>query len=292
VTQAGRGRANSADRRPHSWLRSVAGRLERDYLRRDRLGELDRLVRRAQALGYRTMTLSQFAGQDPAADGRILLLRHDVDSDVARARRMFAVERELGAVGSWFFRRRTWDVAFMRELAAGGAEVGYHYEQLADLIKERGAGTADAARALVGPGRERLRASLSGLRATCELPLDVLASHGDFANAAVGVGNVVLLDDPPLRRELGVRLEAYDIEDRVDARFTDAAGSAAWWPSDPAHAVERGERVVEVLLHPRAWGAAPLANAREDAHRLREGVVYAARRARARRSGAARDGGD
>jgi hypothetical protein len=263
--------------------RKVITRIERDYLRRGRLGELDRFMRRALALGYRTCTLSEFAATGaPEANERILLLRHDVDSDVARARRMFALEQTLGITGSWFFRRRTWDVALMRELAAAGAEVGYHYEELADLIKERGAGTAEAARALIGPARERLRVLLPALRANSGLPLDVLASHGDFANAAVGVTNVELLADRAFRAELGVRLEAYDVEQRVDARFTDAAGADRWAPGDAAAALERGERVVEVLVHPRAWGAAPVANAREDLHRLREGAAYGLRRVRTR----------
>jgi hypothetical protein len=261
-------------------LAAATARIRRDYLRPERLGELDRFVRRALVLGYRTMPLSDFAAA--GADGRILLLRHDIDSDIARARRMHQLERALGVVGSWFFRRRTWDVALMRELAAAGAEVGYHYEELADLIKRRGAGTPEAARALIPSARERLRAALPGLRASSGLALDVLASHGDFANRAVGVENLVLLEDRAFRAELGVRLEAYDVEDRVDARFTDAAGAARWWPGDAGAALERGDRVVEVLLHPRAWGAAPLANAREDLHRVREGAAYRLRRARRR----------
>jgi hypothetical protein len=37
----------------------------------------------------------------------------------------------------------------MRQRAADGHEVGYHYEELATLVKQRGAATADEARALV-----------------------------------------------------------------------------------------------------------------------------------------------
>jgi hypothetical protein len=274
---------------PVAGARAVVARVRRDYLRPPRLGELDRFVCHALARGYRTMTLSEFAADAPAT-GRILLLRHDVDSDVTRARRMFALEQRLGVTGSWFFRRRTWDVALMRELASAGAEVGYHYEELADLIKQRGAATAEAARALIGPARERLRAALPALRASSGLPLDVLASHGDFANAAVGVTNVELLEDRAFRAAIGVRLEAYDVEHRVDARFTDAARVARWWPGDPAEALERGEQVVEVLVHPRAWGAAPVANAREDLHRLGAGVGYGLRRALGARSRAGSGG--
>ena len=107
----------------------------------------------------------------------------------------------------------------------------------------------------------------------------MLASHGDFANRAVDVSNVELLDDRAFRAAAGVRLEAYDIAGHVDFRATDGAGGrGAYWPADPRRALERGARVVEVLVHPRAWGAAPLVNARLDLYRLVEGGRYALRR--------------
>jgi hypothetical protein len=271
-----------------SALRAVASiprRVHRDYLQPERLAELDRLLRLALDQGYVATTLSSFAeleadsvGEAPA---RILLLRHDIDSDVARARRIWVVEQQLGITGSWFFRRSTWDVVFMRELAEAGCDVGYHYEELATLIKERGAGSAAEARRLIGPARALLSASIGPLRADSGLPLDVFAAHGDFANRAVGVSNVELLADPGFRAAIGARLEAYDIESRVDARASDGGlPHQYWWPLDPADALRRGERVVELLLHPRAWGAARAENARADLHRLSEGWRYRIRRSR------------
>jgi hypothetical protein len=258
-------------------MRRLATRLYRDYLQPERLDELRRLLGRALELGYETMTLSAFAdARVPRAP--VLLLRHDVDSDVARARRMWEIERELGVVGSYFFRRSTWDVRLMRELAAAGFEVGYHYEELATLVKERGAVTAREARELIAPARERLQTSLTELRADSGLALDVLASHGDFANRAVDVANVELLDDAAFRRRIGVRLEAYDVEDGVDVRWSDGAGLENGSAAEPMRAFERGGRVVELLLHPRAWGAAPVTNARLDFARLLDGARYNLRR--------------
>lgn len=264
----------------------IARRLYGDYLQPERLGELRALLEGAATNGYRTMTLSDFAarvangGHD---DERILLLRHDVDSDVPRARRMWELERSLGMVGSYFFRRRTWDVGFMRELQAAGFEAGYHYEELATLVKRHGAASADEARALLGSGRDLLADSIGALRADSGLALDVLAAHGDFANRAVGVSNVEMLDDADLRARAGVRLEAYDVEPHMTARSTDSVSGGGWHPADPAEAIRRGDPVVAVLLHPRSWGRAPVANLREDVHRLREGVVFFLRQQRRRR---------
>jgi hypothetical protein len=267
----------------------IARRVYGDYLQPERLDDLRSLLEAARDAGYRTMTLSAFA--DRVREGsqdqgeRILLLRHDVDSDVPRARRMREIEASLGMVGSYFFRRSTWDVAFMRELVAADCEVGYHYEELATLIKERGAATATETRALLEVARARLRTTIPELRAGSGLTLDVLAAHGDFANRAVGVSNVEMLDDRELRSEIGVRLEAYDVETHVSARSADGGPPNGWRTGDPLDAIRRGEPVVAVLLHPRSWGRAPLANARADLRRAGEGCVYLLRRARRRRGG-------
>jgi hypothetical protein len=274
VTRHGRRRRAAA---------AAATRVYRDYLEPERLAELLRLLGRAVDHGYESMTLSAFAEHvaagAPGPPARVLLLRHDVDSDVRRARRIWEIERGLGMVGTYFFRRSTWDVPFMRELAGAGCDVGYHYEELATLIKEHGAPTAAAARELIVPARERLRDALVELRAGSGLALDVLASHGDFANRAVNVPNVELLDDAEFRTQIGARLEAYDIEEHVNVRCSDGAGGGRWFPVDPDLGLARGARVVELLIHPRAWGAAPMTNARMDAARLLDGARYRLRRA-------------
>lgn len=269
-----------------SRARAIALRLHAHYLQAERLDEFEALLSAALERGYKPMTLLAFAqstvAEAPAAGDRVLLMRHDIDTDVPRARRMWRIEKRLGVVGSYFFRRSTWDVGFIRELSAAGNDVGYHYEELADVVKERGAATATQARALIGVARERLRARLTELRASSGLALDVLAAHGDFANRAVGVSNVELLADHAFRAEIGARLEAYDIEPRVWARSSDGVPATAWLPEHPMHAIRRDERVVEVLVHPRSWGGAPAVNARADVVRFCEGCAYRLRCARRR----------
>jgi len=266
---------------------AIARRVYRDYLQRERLDEFRALLGAATDHGYEPMTLSAFArrvvARPPAADDRILLLRHDIDSNIPRARRMWAIERELGVVGSYFFRRCTWDVRFMRELSAAGNEVGYHYEELATVVKEEGAATAADARALLDVARARLCATVAELRADSGLALETFAAHGDFASRAVRVSNVELLRDPAVRTEIGVRHEAYDVEVHASARSTDGVSPGGWGPENPTAAIRRGERAVVVLLHPRSWGGAPVTNARADLLRLREGGAYRLRCARRRR---------
>ena len=262
---------------------TIAGRLHGDYLQRERLDDFQALLRTALEHGYRTMPLSAFAALiaagAPRADDRILLLRHDVDTDVRRARRMWEMEHRIGVVGttSSVARRgtsRSWGSS--RRPAATSAITTRSLRRWSRSV----AASAAEARALIGAARDRLRTTVPELRARTGLALDVFAAHGDFANRAVGVSNVELLSDPALRAELGVRLEAYDIESHVSARSSDGIPPRGWQPEDPKHAIRRGEAVVAVLLHPRSWGGAPAVNARADLVRLREGCVYRLRRAR------------
>ena len=248
--------------------RKAAARLYRDYLQPERLAAFAGFLAQALDAGYETMTLGAFAAlvarSDSGAPGRVLLVRHDVDSDVSRARRMRAIERGLGTVGTYFFRRATWDVAFMRELQSEGCEVGYHYEELATLVKERGATGPAQARALIGLARGRLRGTLAELRADSGLAPRRPRGARRLRQSRRRRLQRRAAGDAAFRAEIGVRLEAYDVEEHVDARASDNAWPGYWEPEDPAAALARGAPVVEVLVHPRAWGRSPAANARAD----------------------------
>jgi GNAT superfamily N-acetyltransferase len=261
-----------------SAARRIAGRLYGDYLLPSRLREYELLLSLALTAGYATLPLGEFARREELPE-RVLLLRHDIDSDLATAARMWRIEQRLGVRGTWFFRLSTWDDSLIDEIAGGGCEVGYHYEELATLAVRRGARSRKAALALIGEARDLLRSNSAAVRRRSGLPLTTFASHGDFANRRTGVANTALLEDEGLRAELDVRVEAYDetITSRFDARASDRGHPQLWTPSDPADALRAGAGVIEILVHTRPWGAAPLANARLDLARLRDGALLLAR---------------
>lgn len=261
-------------------LATIGHRVYANFLMPDRFGAYEALLAEALARGYAPRSVAAFwaelrAGLAP--DRRYLVLRHDVDTDPATARAMWRIGRRLGVAGSFYFRLSTLDRQLMAEIAAGGGEASYHYEEIATVAKARGLKTREAVERAMPEIRALFLANLRRLRAETGLPMDVVASHGDFANRRLGVPNRELLADPAFRAEAGVALEVYDapITAAVDRRFSDSLYPAQWNPGHPGAALAEGARVVYVLLHPRHWRASPLENVRDDLGRLWEGVRYA-----------------
>lgn len=263
-------------------IRTVWKRLYRDYVMADRTADYGRLLGLARAMGYRGTTIGAFhkalkAGTGDGADlRRLLVLRHDIDSSPELCRAFAAAEERAGMRGTYFFRLSTVDVGIMRELAEAGHEVGYHYEELATLAKERGANRTDRVDGLIPAARERFAANLAALRERTGLPLRVAASHGDFANRVLDVTNVVILRDPGFRAAQGITVEAYDAElmRPIALRVADTYHPAFWKPEDPQRALRAGVGPGYILTHPRQWGRQPLCNARDDLLRLVEGALF------------------
>ena len=87
---------------------------------------------------------------------------------------------------SYFFRLSTLAPALMAEIAAGGGEASYHYEELSWVAKRRRLRSrSDALRALP-EARDRFAENLQTLRMKTGLPMRVVASHGDFVNRRLG----------------------------------------------------------------------------------------------------------
>ena len=63
---------------------------------------------------------------------KTLILRHDVDLKPENSLRTSHIEAERGMYGIYYFRAvpESWDEKIIREIAALGHEIGYHYESL------------------------------------------------------------------------------------------------------------------------------------------------------------------
>ena len=263
----------------------IAWRIHQAFLMGDRLEEFEALLRRAHRGRYRVVTIAQWidrVARGTTADARVLVLRHDVDTDAPTALRMAELERSLGMRGSFYFRLGTFDDRVVRRLLDMGMDVGYHFEEIATFAKRHRLGRREAVLARLPEIVDEFVANLTALRARYGLPFDVVCSHGDWANRALGLPNTVLLEDPAVRARAGIVHETYDaaLVAPLAARFSDCDRPRLWRPDDPGPALDEGRSPVKLLVHPSQWKASVPHNLRELTTRSREAIAYARWRAR------------
>jgi len=263
-----------------SRLAIARNRIYADFLMPSRLPAQRRMLEAMLAAGYDVISIATWrerrAAGGPEADPPTVILRHDIDTDPGTGRRMWELERSLGIAGSFFFRLSTLDVPLMQEIAAAGGHASYHYEEIATVAKRRRLRNQAEVEPHLPEMRDEFRANLVRLRQRTGLPLDIVASHGDFANRRLGMPNWLLLTDADVRQETGIALEAYDeaLTGFITSRHSDTLHPRYWVGEDPLAAVARHDAVVHVLLHPRHWRTAPLINALDDLGRFRESLAW------------------
>lgn len=83
-----------------------------------------------QQAGYRIITFEEYITQRPT--GKYIILRHDVDELAGNALRMAQEEHALGIKATYYFRivKQSNNPTIIRQIAAWGHEIGYHYEDL------------------------------------------------------------------------------------------------------------------------------------------------------------------
>ena len=96
-------------------------------------------------------TLKRYRALLRALKGRDVILRHDVDKRPGNSLRMARMEAEEGWKAVYYFRAVpcSWDEKVIREIAALGHEIGYHYECLTTCHGDLEAAWADFQKNLV-----------------------------------------------------------------------------------------------------------------------------------------------
>jgi len=266
--------------------RAVRDRIYADFLMPSRLAAYRQMLETMLASGYSVVSIDRYWRGRGTADSNpsnppdpirpTVILRHDIDTDPGTGRRMWEIGHELGIAASFFFRLSTLDVPLMSEIAAGGGHASYHYEEIATVAKRRRLRSRREVDGFLPEIRAEFVRNLAAVRQRTRLPIDIVASHGDFANRRLGTPNWTILTDQEVRTANGIVLEAYDHElmGTVTSRHSDTLHPRYWVGESPLVAVGRREPVVHVLVHPRHWRTAPLTNALDDLGRLRENVAY------------------
>ena len=259
-------------------MKKLLNRLYSDYLMPSRLREYESLLVQARQAGYRQLSVRSFyraMRESGAHADKVLVHRHDIDSDLRTARKMFDLEVRHGVRASYYFRLSTLDIGFMRAIEAAGSEASYHYEEVATYAKHHRLRRGCEVRACFPDIRVQFERNFMRISTELGLRMATVASHGDFANRRLKVINHELLRDPELRRRCGIECESYDSEllRHFDLYVSDRPYPVFYYPVSPFEALGRHARIC-FLTHPVQWETNWVENTRCNMVRLAEELVW------------------
>lgn len=257
-------------------MKNMLNRIYSDYLMPSRLAQYERLVQQAAEAGYRQQSVREFLLPAPAGGrGPTLVHRHDIDSDVRTAAKMFAIEARHGITASYYFRLSTLDIGLMREIEAYGSEASYHFEEVATFAKRHHIKDARALRSRFPLIQAQFRHNLQSIEQMLAYKLVTVASHGDFANRRLKVINHEILHDEVFRARCGIACEAYDasLMRQFDLYISDRPHPTYFHPMAPSEALGRYDCIC-LLTHPVQWETNWRESTRCNVRRLFEGLAW------------------
>jgi hypothetical protein len=258
-------------------MKPILNRIYGDYLMPSRLAIYEELLEQARALGYAQESVRDFhASLLRGESGRkVLVHRHDIDSDVRTARKMFAIETRLGVRASYYFRLSTLDFGLMRAIEAYGSEASYHYEEVADFAKRHHIKDPNEVRRHFAEIRERFFHNYERIANQLTARMTTVASHGDFVNRRLNVINHELLLDRGLRARCGILCESYDADllRHFGIYISDKPYPQYYHPVSPFEALGRYERIC-FLTHPNQWETNWTENTRCNLRRLYQELTW------------------
>lgn len=222
--------------------------------------------------------LERFRGAKPTRP--CLAIRHDVDiNNVVGNQTFFKVELAHRATATYYFRLSTAMAhrTFINRLLQSGFEVGYHFEEAADLAKERQLRTREDVFRCRGEIQERFMRNCERFRKQYNPHLKSVSSHGDWINRHLKFMNNELLDES-LLAQCGLDFEAYDgtFKGYFNLYLSDVTLPPERWIGDNDW-IDRLKGVsgsVYTLAHERQWFPAPLIKMEANLTRLVESIRY------------------
>lgn len=116
-------------------LKTIRNRIYADYFMPNRYSEYEKLLKIFLVNDFKFLTLYDYYKNRYGNDEKVIVIRHDIDSDLKIAKKMFEIEKQLNIKSTYYFRLKTIDEEFMKELVKNNIEVGYHFEEVATYAK-------------------------------------------------------------------------------------------------------------------------------------------------------------
>jgi hypothetical protein len=259
-------------------MNSILTRLYGDYLMPSQLPAYEDLMRAAYKANYLQISVRTY--HDMLNTGRklperMIVNRHDIDTDLRTTRKLFELEKKLGVKSSYYFRLSTLDIRLMREIEEYGSEASYHYEELATYAKRYKIKDAAMLRERLPEIRMDFISNFTRIEQQVGKKMRTVASHGDFANRKLKINNTEILADQELRQRCGIEAETYDrhLMDNADIYISDMPPPEFYRPCSPLEALGRHRRIY-LLTHPRNFEANWKANTNENLFRVYEGLSW------------------
>lgn len=243
----------------------------------NRLDEWQLILKSALNKGYTIHSVKTFSKIEKQDNKKYLIIRHDIDTDTSTARKLWELEKKLKITNtSYYFRRSTIDINLMKAIEESGGEASYHYEELATFAKRAGLASKIEVLKRLNSIQNEFKENISHLRQQSSLEMSTVASHGDWMNRKLDITNSVILEDRSFRKDVGVEIEAYDQDFMkfITSRHADAVYPKFWSPENPMNAIERGEHVIYILIHPRQWRSNIIVNMIDNLGRIFESINF------------------
>lgn len=261
-------------------IRVILNRLYSDFIMPSRLAEYESIQKLALANGYEMLSIRSFweivSSGKINKDKKYFINRHDIDTDLITARKIFDIDKSCKVNSSFYFRLENYDVKLMRDIENNGCEASYHYEELSSYAKSEHIKKGSLLLERIAEIRAAFERNITRLRKETGLPMLTVAAHGDFVNRKLGIINTAVLDDKALRTSLNIILEAYDKEFQgyFTSKHSDCPYPVFYNPCSPRDSILRGEKVIHFLTHPRHWETNIYENMKDNIKRSYEGIIY------------------
>lgn len=269
-------------------VRTAFWRIHQDFLMPHRLAEYRSMLACAVEHGYRIISVEDWAAivqsksqqsqqsqQSSLANQKLLVLRHDVDTDPTQMLLTAEIEYEFKAGASYFFRLATLNSRVVRTVAERGFHVSYHFEEIASFAKQHRLLSRAQIEARMPEIHALFAANITELRQRFGLPMRLVCSHGDWINRRLGLMNHALLADQSFRDQIGIDFETYDaaLVQPMKSYVSDYPAPFWWKPNPPLAHFKHGDSPLGILTHPRQWRSS-IHNATDIVQRAIEGFRY------------------
>ncbi len=230
-------------------IKQFINRIISDYFLSNRISKYEDLIVFAKDNGYQFIAHSEFyklTNQGKIGDKKYFLIRHDIDSDPKYCDYWLAVEKKYNIKSAYYFRLCTLDYRRMFQIHHYGSDCGYHYEEIADYIKENKILIKDEAINSFSLIRQKFIKNFHHIQNNCGFKLTSIASHGDFANTKIGINNHALITKD-LKLELGIEFECYEPQfvQNYSINISDCT-YPRFFKDDPFEAIRREEKVIHL----------------------------------------------